>query len=141
MMQNNIQQQESQQYNAQLDSKLENSDVAKAFDSTVGTPGSFRQAVINHGLAQFHTTGRNISIDEAYAAVAGQYQGLVANTPVGTEEVEPTPTQKLPSNPQNTVVIQQQGKQTLPNIKGGSQTPAKGRINSLEAMRKLAKSL
>ena len=142
MLQNNIQQQEVQQYHAQLDSALESSEVAKAFDSAVGTPGSFKQAVINHGIAQFQNMGRNISVQEAVAQVTQQYQGLVATKPVGTEQVQPTPTQQqTPNNPDNTVVIQQQGKKTIPNVQGGNQSPAKKAIKSLDDIRKIHRSL
>lgn len=142
LMQNNIQQQQIQERNAQLDAGLGNSEVAKAYDSLVGTPGSFRQAVINHGIIN-EQQGRDVSIADAIKAVETQFQGLVANQSVGTQVPNPQTQQQAPvnNNPAKTVVINQGNQQTIPNLKAGSTTPAKKKFKSLADLKAYAKTL
>lgn len=136
LMQNNMQQQMVQQRDNQLNQELGNSSVTQAYDNLVGAPGSFRQAVIDYGITHHAQTGRDISVAEAVKAVESKFQGLVANQPnVGTQQAQQ---QTQVSDPQKTVVINQGGKQTLPNLKAGDSTPAKKQITSLAQIRKLA---
>lgn len=141
IMQNNIEQQNIQQRNSELDAGLGSSEVAKAYDNLVGTPGSFRQAVINHGIVN-EQQGRDVSIADAIKAVESQFQGLVANQSVGTQQNPQTQVQtQVVNDPSKTVVINQGNQQTIPNLKAGSQTPAKKKFTSLADLKKYAKTL
>jgi len=140
LMQNNIQVQEVERYNAELESSLESSDVAQAYDQSLGT-GAFKQAVIDHGSLVAMQTGRNMSVAEAVKAVSDRFGGLVAN-PAGMQQVQETPQkQNVASNPENTVVVKQQGKQTIPPIRGGASSPAKKGFKSLAELKAHAKSM
>lgn len=143
MMQNNIEQQQVQQRHAELDAGLGNSNVAQAYDDLVGTQGSFRQAVINHGLVEYQKTGRDVGVADAIKAVETQYQGLVANQSVGTQVQTPqTQVQtQVVNDPKQTVVINQGNQKTIPNLKAGSQTPAKKKFKNLAELKAYAKSL
>lgn len=142
MMQNKIEQQMADQYNRDLEMGLEGSNVAKAYDDLVGTQGSFRQAVINHGLAEHQIHSRNISVGEAIKAVEAQFGGLVANQSVGTQQSpQPQVQTQVNNDPQQTVVINQGNQETIPNLRAGSQTPAKKQIRSLADLKKYAKTL
>ncbi len=155
MLHNRIDQGEIQQKVAELDSGLENSEVSKvasAYDEMAGKPGSFRQAIIDHGTNIFHTQGRNIEVSEAVQAVTQKFQGLVKSEAVGTQQdpntqdiqqVNTQPVQQVApkSNPDQTVVINQGGKQTIPNLQSGSGAPAKKVVKSLADIRKIAQSL
>lgn len=158
LMHNRLEQQEIQGRNAELDMGLGNSEVEKvahAYDGAVGTPGSFKQAIIDHGTNVFHQTGRDISVTEAVQAVTQKFQGLVKSEAVGTQQdpntqqINPVnapalsaqPVVQQQANPEQTVVINQGGKSTIPNIQGGSGTPAKKAIKSLADIRAAAKAL
>lgn len=143
MMQTNIEQQAIQQRNSELDAGLGNSDVAQAYDNLVGTQGSFRQAVINHGLVEYQKTGRDVGVADAIKAVESQFQGLVANQSVGTQTQSPQTQVQTPVNndPSNTVVINQGNQETIPNLKAGSQTPAKKKFKNLAELKAYAKTL
>jgi hypothetical protein len=135
MMQNKMETEIVQQRTAELDALSNQSEVSKAYDSLVGTPGSFRQAVIDYGLRTYHSTGREIGVEEALRAVENQFQGLVANQSSGTSN------QVVKQDPKNTVVIRQESKGQIPNVGGGSQSPAKKKVTSLEGLRKLSKTM
>jgi hypothetical protein len=142
MMQNNLQEQQIQQYDAELNSTLESNEVAQAYDKLLGT-GAFKQAVIDHGSLVAMQTGRNISVAEAVSAVGDRLGGLVANQ-AGMQQVQETPQQNVapqPSSPEQTVVIKQQGKNTIPPIRGGSNSPAKKGFKTLADLRAHAKSM
>lgn len=140
MMQNSIQEQQIQARTNELDQALESTEVAKAYDDLVGTPGSFRQAVIDQGIAHHQTTGRDTTVQAMVDMVAQRFQGLVANQSVGTQQ-NPQPEQPVKSSPEQTVVINQNSQQTIPNLKAGSQTPAKKKIMSLADIKKAAAAL
>lgn len=141
LMHNRQEEQIAAQKHVELDSLLGSNDTSKRFDDLVGTPGSFKQEVIRHGAYIAQTEGRELSIAEAYQEVANRYQGLVANQNSGTNnQVAQNPVQTK-SDPQQTVVIRQEGKATIPNVGGGNASPAKKRIANLEQMRALAKSM
>ena len=135
-----------QQRNVELDNLLGSNDVAQKFDTLVGTPGSFKQEVMNHGAAVYNqSNGQTVlSVAEATMAVQAKYQGLVANQNSGTTQVAQNPTETtLPakSDPQTTVVIRQEGKTVIPNVGGGQGSPAKAKIMNLEQMRAAAKAM
>jgi len=141
MLNNTIEQQHQAQRLAELDTELGNSEAAKAFDDRVGTPGSFRQAVIEYGQSQFNLHGRDVGAQEAVKAVADRYQNLIANGPVGTQPNPESQTEQTqPSNPEQTVVIKQE-KTTIPNLGGGSKTPAKKVIKSIADIKAAEKAL
>ena len=141
MMQNREEDQLVQQRTVELDTMLGSNEVAKAYDNLVGTPGSFQQAVIQHGAHVQSTTGQVLSMAEAIAQVSAKYQGLNANqVNSGTNnQVAQNPTVK--SDPQQTVVIKQEGKTTIPNLSGTTGSPAKKQLNSLDALRAHEKTL
>jgi len=141
----NIQEQQIvQQRTVELDTMLGSNDVAQKFDTLVGTPGSFKQEVMNHGTSVYNQSGGKtiLSVAEAVMAVQSKYQGLVANQNSGTnEQVAPTPTQQVKSDPQRTVVVRQENKQVIPNLGGGQGSPAKQKITNLAQMRAAAKAM
>jgi hypothetical protein len=139
MMQNNIQQQQIQERHSQLDAELGSSPVAQAYDNLVGA-GSFRQAVIDHGLTELQRTGRDVTVQEALQAVQDKFKGLVASETVGTQNPENSTTTKV-NDPKQTVVINQGGQKTIPNLRGGGTSPAKKKFTSLAQIKAHAKTL
>jgi hypothetical protein len=141
MMQNNMEAQESQQRNAELDSLLGSSDVSKAYDNLVGTPGSFRQAVIEHGIAAWNMDKKVLSVPEAVQAVEQRFQGLIANQNSGTNQQVAQNPKQTQSDPERTVVVRQEGKTTIPSVGSGGSSPAKKKFTTLDDLRSHAKSL
>lgn len=142
----NIQEQQIvQQRTVELDSALGSNDVAQKYDTLVGTPGSFKQEVINHGTSVYNQSGGKtiLSIADAVNAVQSKYQGLVVNQESGTAPVvQQTPTQtQAKSDPQSTVVIRQESKTVIPNLASNGASPAKQKITNLAQMREAAKAM
>lgn len=131
-----------QQRTAELDSLLGSDEISHKFDTLVGTPGSFKQEVIRYGAEVYNqSNGQTVlSVPEAVMAVRQKYQGLVAgqNSGTNTQATQPPPTKP---DPQQTVVIRQEGKKTIPSLGGGQGSPAKQRITSLEQMRQAARAM
>ena len=141
LMQNNIRQQEVNRRNAELDQGLEGHDVAKAYDDLVGTQGSFRQAVMDYGKTVWATEQRDVSVPEAIEAVASKFRNLVKSETVGTQNQTQQNQSQAINDPEKTVVINRGGTNTIPNLRGGSTSPAKKKITSLAELKKFADSL
>lgn len=148
LMQNSREAEFNQQRDVELNNLVGTSEVSKAYDNLVGKPGSFKQAVIEHGVAVYNATkdprtgnGRILSVSEAVQAVEQRFQGLVAKPDSGTNNQGTQNPTQINNDPQNTVVIRQEGKKVLPNVGGGNGSPAKKKLTSLDAIRAHAKTL
>ena len=138
VLQNSINEQKYNQNMTMLDSQLGSSEIAQAFDNNLGA-GSFKQAVIDNAEKVWRETGTELSPQDAYEAVANKFGGLVTSS-VGTQTSQQAPQQNQASNPEQTVVIKQNNA-TIPNVRGGSNSPVKPKLMSLEGTRAHAKTL
>jgi len=129
-------QMQSEQISQMLEVVLERPDysaVAQAYDGRKGTPGAFRNLVIQIGDQEFHRTGKVITpMDAAKAAVdlLGEKLQAPGQQPAAAMQqqvVNPMPATNAP-----------QRKVTLPNAGGSkSSSPAKSKVSSLDDLRKI----
>ena len=110
---------------------------ADRYDSVVGKVGAFREAVINHGDAEFQRTGNTLAPLEAIRAVYRQYKPFVLReerqAAVESGETPETPRQAASSG---------QRRPTIPNMGGSaSRSPAKRVFTSVEELQAHHKQL
>ena len=122
-----------------LDLAIERPEVktfAQQFDERVGQPGAFRQAVIERGEWAWDKKGVYLTPEQAIQEVfklAGYVPAAAQPNPApGAQAVGG---QKAPAQ---TVVVQQQQKDVIPNVTGKGTSPAKSRPKNLEDLKKLA---
>jgi hypothetical protein len=120
-----VQQQAEFELNSQL-SKSDVSQIAAAYDARVGTPGAFRQEVINRGAYHEAVSGKVISAEQAIQEVMSLVGGSVQAQP-----------ESVPQTPQGHASVQKT-KPVIPNIQGTAGTsPAKRIPKSIEDLRKM----
>lgn len=129
-MQQAYQQQAVQTRTMQLDSLLNRPDVqqyAVGYDERLGTIGAFRQLVADEAAAVFHTTGRDLSVEEAVNHVIQKFGKLITpqavQGPQGQGQMAQQPAQRPP---------------IIPNVSGRGTSPVKKVPRSLEDLQKLA---
>lgn len=105
-------------------SRPEYAEAEKAYDQSVGTPGSFRQLVAQCG--SYHYTQNNQDI--------GTEQAIQEAIRVGRVSVEAAPAQTGNVGTQ-AMPVQQQAKPVIPNFKAGGASPVKKGFNSIEQLR------
>lgn len=113
----------------QLDHGLAKPEVkttAEAFDAQVGNPGAFRDEVIKRGLLAFHTTGADISVDQAMSEVLALARAVV---PAGG-----TPAAAAPGLAQGATPAPVQPP-IIPNVAGRGASPAKRVVTSIADLR------
>jgi hypothetical protein len=101
--------------------------IASNFDANAGQAGAFRQAVIAHARAQFHVLGRDLEPQEAvesFLKTFGLSQQASQSAPVAQAGIE------------NTNSAQARPK-TIPTVKGGSSSPVKQQVKTLDDLRKM----
>lgn len=128
-LQERYQQEVTQVRENQLGSVLtrpEVTQVASSFDQRIGRPGAFRDEVIKRGLLAYHTTGQDITPDQAVQEVMQLLGGV---------QPQQTATQAMQ---QNTQVAQ---KPVIPSVGSRSGSPAKRVPRSLEDLKKLAQTM
>lgn len=131
-LQDRIQQQEIQTRTLLLDNELaKNADFVSRFDERFGQ-GAFRQEVINAGTLAFQTEGRDLMPGEIVGRLQNKYGSLFV------EQANQQP-QQVANN--NQVVSRKPEQPTLPNVQGGSNSPAQKVVTSLADLRKLADSM
>lgn len=121
----------------QLEQTLGKADVksmADAFDSRVGRPGAFKDAVIDHGKAIWALSQRDLTPEQAVADFVQKYgnPSAFAGQPPATE-VASAPAITPPSaNAQPPVKV-------IPNVAGRSTSPVKQGVRSIDDLKRLAK--
>ena len=98
--------------------------VMEEFDGRVGTPGAFRNEVIQRGKMAFMAEKQDISVQEA----VGQVIGLYGNRPSPVEAAQ---------TPSQTVVNRQ--RPVIPNVRSGGHSPARKYPTSIEDLKALQK--
>lgn len=124
-IQQNYQQTALQLRTMQLDMALGNQNirhVAEAIDSRLGK-GAFKQRVIQYGASVYAASGKDLSPDEAVAAVMKEYEPFLQ----GQQQASAAPVQK------KTPVI--------PNLAARSGTPTAKTITSIDQLKQKAKEM
>lgn len=103
--------------------------IAKTYDTKKGSEApTFRQLVINQGLAHFAATGKDLSAEEATMAVVKYLGGFVTPGNQGNT---------MPQNPNTQGLIPQQGAPPIiPNVTGRGTSPVKKQVRSIEDLKK-----
>lgn len=101
------------------------SSVAQAFDGKNGQ-GSFRQAVVNQGLAHYAATGQDLSAEQAAMAVVKTLGGFVTPTPLnGQSSTQPIP-----------LIKQNEKPPIIPNVTGRGTSPVKKQVRSIADLKR-----
>lgn len=115
-----------------LDATLEQTgvkDFVQQFDSRMGKPGAFREAVVNHGKMAYLTRGEDLSPSQAIQEVMGQYKGFLQPAAPTVMPQPATPPVAAPAQPQNKPPI-------IPNVQGKSgASPAKQKPKSIQDLK------
>lgn len=129
-----------QQHNMALNAALaepNTAQIANEYDARTGTPGSFREFVVQRGI--YHSQNGIVKsvpevVDEAIKMLGITPQGTGTQTgQAGTQQIQNTPQQQMPA--QQTMQAQQQ-KPVLPNISGqGTASPVARTIKSIDDIR------
>lgn len=99
--------------------------VAQAFDAKNGQ-GSFRQAVVNQGLAHYAATGQDLSAEQAAMAVVKTLGGFVTQTPLNGQ----SSTQTIP------LIKQSEKPPIIPNVTGRGTSPVKKQVRSIADLKR-----
>jgi hypothetical protein len=120
----------------QLDNILARGEVAQqaeAIDRVYGTPGSFRNLVIEEARAHFLGTGQDLPADQAVQMAAAKYGRFIT-----AQQNAVTSNQFSGGAPQAT----QQGQvPIIPHVGGSARSPIKKQPRSLDDIKALAKSM
>ena len=108
-------------------SKPEVQQVASEFDTKLGRPGAFREEIIKRGQHAFYHTQNDISPDQAGNEVLNIFKNFI-NVGNAPQAIQPTIT-----NPKDKPII--------PNIKSGSQSPAKKLPKNIADLKEMAKQM
>ena len=100
-------------------------EAERAYDNSVGTPGSFKQLVAQCGNYHWTQSGRDI----------GTEQAIQEAIRLGRVQVEATPTQTGNVGTQTIPVQTQQEKPVIPNLKAGGASPVKKGFTSIDQIR------
>lgn len=107
---------------------------ADTFDAQVGKPGAFKQEVIKQGTLAFHTTGKDIPVEEAVRLVMDTYGRFIS---AGATAAKPTPGVVMPSQ----AAEANAAKAVIPNIQGKGSSPARKTFKSTDELRQLAQQM
>ena len=107
------------------------SGVVSAYETGMGTPGSFSDYVIRIGQA-YAAQGRDIPVEEAVSEAVRHLRAV--NPSLGV-------TQPLTGQQTNAGVVAQANKPVIPNIQGRGTSPVKTAIRSIDDLRNRAKEL
>ncbi len=124
-----------------LQLSLDRADVksfADQFDSQVGKPGSFRDAVIQVGEAAFTTKGIDLTPEQAVNEVMQHYGKFFR--PGQSTGTPPAPQAAAPGQPP-TPAAPRKEPPVIPNVGGRSASPMKQKPKSLEDIKKLASQM
>jgi len=117
----------------QLEVTLSRPDIASfaaSWDTNAGTPGAFRQFVIDEAKKVYYDSGRDLSPDEAVGMVMTKF-GKFLNA--GGIPAAPVAGQATVGSPAQTA------KPVIPNVSGKAASPVKKVPRSLDDLKKLAK--
>lgn len=117
----------------QLEVTLSRPDIASfanSWDSNAGTPGAFRQFVIDEAKKVYYDSGRDLSPDEAVGMVMSRF-GKFLNA--GGTPAAPVAGQATVGS------SAQSAKPVIPNVSGKAASPVKKVPRSLDDLKKLAK--
>lgn len=98
-------------------------DVAEQFNSRVGSPSAFHEAVIARGRAIQDQTGQKLSVSEVVSIVANDVTKLMG--------IQAAPTQAAPAAPQTKPPV-------IPVIKAGASSPVKTPPKNLDELKRVA---
>lgn len=130
--QQRAEQAEARALSFELDLTLNKPDIqsfAQAYDTQTGTPGAFKNEVIQAGSLAYHTTKQTISVEQAVKEVMNKYgkffQSQAGQTPPqgSMPGVQQTPAQKV----------------VIPTIQGKSSSPVQKSVRSLSDIREIRK--
>jgi hypothetical protein len=127
-----IEQFQVQQRGHELDTALnsaESRDFATMFDTKVGKPGAFRQAVIKQALGLEAATRRDVSVAEAIQETIAAWKPFL-----GAQQTSSAPMAQ-PAAPQSNGATQPK---VIPNVSGRSTSPAAKKITSIEDLKRLS---
>lgn len=119
MLQGNLHEIEVKQKSYELDQTLGTKDVkdiADQYDLKVGTPGAFRQKVIQTGQQVFAAKGIDISVQEAVNMVMNEYKPFLSAA--------------------SNLAAQAPRPKVIPNVSGLSSSPAQTKITSIDQIMK-----
>ena len=133
-MQEQIQYQEVQTRELLLDSELaKNADFVTRFDEQLGQ-GAFRQEVINAGQLAYQQRQQDVLPTELVSNLMDRYGNLFAT------QAQQAPAATAPAT-NNQVVAPAKSHPTIPNVKGGSTSPAQKIPTSLADLQRMADSM
>ena len=117
------QQAASQARRVELDSVLARTDInqlMRGYEGRIKKPGAFRDLVIKHALAEFHTTGKDLTADEAAKAVMEMLGDVYTSQGEDTSSVAEV--KALP---------------VIPNVGGRNVSPTQKIPRSIEDLKKI----
>jgi hypothetical protein len=103
--------------------------VATQLETMVGKSGFFRDKVVEKGLLHFHTTGKDLTVQEAVQAVLQEVGPFLGVQQAGAGSA-PANTQS-----QGPAVVVRQNQHIIPNIPTGGGSPVKKTPRSLDDLR------
>ena len=115
----------------QLDMELTKPEVSsfvEQYDRIRGVPGAFRQQVIKEGAYAWNANKVDVPVDQLVSQVMGDYGNFVNQ-------------QNIQHQPQPTTTAAGNTKPVIPNVQGGSQSPVKQQITSLNDLIERRKAL
>lgn len=138
--QSDIQRQATELKRQQLDYALardEYREVAEAWDTKSGKPGSFRQLVAQTGYLAWLQSGQTVDMspEEAIKQVITGF-GLQTSTPASPGAAASVAGNTAATTPPSQRIIQRETR-TIPNIQGRSSSPLKTKPKSIEDLKKL----
>lgn len=112
------------------------SGVAKDFDARMGQQGSFKQQVINYGVAQ-QALGKDVGVDEAINYIINLIGGVSASpqNPSAMPGTIPTPH----AQPPQPMAVEK--KPVIPVVPSSGKSPVKPGIKSIDDLRKAREAL
>lgn len=121
----------TQQRNFELDaalSKPEVAEVLKAFDEVArrnGTP-TFREEVINRGIAKYHVTKQDLPADAVVSEMVKMFGHMVAPKAQPNPQSTPAPQTVVNAKPP-----------VIPHVGGGNTSPVERQVRSLDDLEKI----
>lgn len=130
--QQRIEQAEAKALSFELDLTLNKPDIqsfAQSYDAQAGTPGAFKNEVIQAGSLAYHTTKKTISVEQAVKEVMSKY-GKFIQSQTGQAQLQNS-APGIQQAPAQKVVI--------PTIQGKSSSPVQKSVRSLSDIREIRK--